>query len=120
MKKHILYKTCIFISIFFLASCNEQNSKKLNETFEMTKGEIVNISDNDLQIQFLGAGTEHAINDDVNDNATFIITHIGKKEEFFMENVNGSPSIINIDIYTITLEYADGYSQTCSITVNKK
>ncbi|MDX2362811.1 MAG: hypothetical protein QNK23_18520 [Crocinitomicaceae bacterium] len=120
MKKHIKLSILVFSSILLFTSCFAQNSRKLNETFEMEKEETISIVDEDLQIQFLGAGTAHAINDDVIDDANFIVTHGGITEEIYLENINGVPGKIKIGDYIIILEYAYGYSQSCAITVKRE
>lgn len=104
-------------SILILLGCTEQLPEDINESFEIKEGETISFEGHDLEIEFLGAGTAHAINDDVIDDAKFMVTLDGKEENIYLESINGQPDSIVIGDYKIVLEFAYAYSQTCEIRV---
>ncbi|MEW5758602.1 MAG: hypothetical protein AB1755_03910 [Candidatus Omnitrophota bacterium] len=103
----------------FMRSFKLINVKRaLGIPIEMNYGEKVSIAGTNMSIRFLKALTAHSDTGDFSD-AHFVINYNGDQKEIHMKSVSGQPDKKVIGNYEITLKYADAYSQSCSIIVNK-
>jgi len=93
-------------------------SAGLNKLIHLNAGDIVVFPQNSFSIKFTGTGTVTMDNDDVISDASFELTISDKTHILILECINGKSSVAEKDGYRITLDFADGYSQTCGITIS--
>jgi len=91
----------------------------LNEVTVLESGDIASFNNGELIIQFTGAATATLDNNDVLSDASFNMQLNGIEKTLTLEIVNASANPVVSDGYSLKLDFADGYSQTCGIIVKK-
>lgn len=91
----------------------------LNEVTVFESGDIASFNNDELKIQFNETATANLDNDDVLSDASFNIHINGIEKTLTLEIVNARAHPVILDGYSLKLDFADGYSQTCGIIVKK-
>lgn len=87
----------------------------LNVLTEFEQNETILFEDAGVEITFTGAGTATMDNDDVISDAQFIFKLNNNFNKVVIECINGQPGTLAVENFLITLEFADGYSQSCGL-----
>ena len=91
----------------------------LNLITEFENGDTVHFTGTGIEITFTGASTAVMDNDDVISDAEFIIKYNQNETITRIESINGQPGRYEFSGFLLTLEYADGYSQSCGLRLTE-
>ncbi|MFK7803222.1 MAG: hypothetical protein AB8G95_16430 [Anaerolineae bacterium] len=109
----------LLFAIFFLGLSCSPPTAPLDQEIEFEKGDVYQIEGSRIRLEFVGAGTAHATDGTVIDDARFIVSEGSRTTEIYLENSSPEAAETVYGDYRITLDWAYGYTQSCGIVISQ-